>query len=67
MGGGGMGEAVLDASGVAAVAARPSREELLSSIAGMVIAPAGNIVSAIMAPGANLAAIAQTLEEREAA
>ncbi len=65
--GGAMGETVLDVSGVEAVAAMPSREELLSSIAGMLMAPAGNIVSAITAPGANMAAIAQTLAEREAA
>jgi large subunit ribosomal protein L10 len=63
--GGAMGETVLDVSGVEAVAAMPSREELLSSIAGMLMAPAGNIVSAISAPGANMAAIAQTLAERE--
>ena len=65
--GGAMGATVLDLSGVETVAAMPSREELLSSIAGILMAPAGNIVSAIMAPAANLAAIAQTLEEREAA
>lgn len=65
--GGAMGETVLDVSGVEAVAAMPSREEVLSSIAGMLMAPAGNIVSAISAPGANMAAIAQTLAEREAA
>ena len=65
--GGAMGETVLDVSGVEAVAAMPSREELLSSIAGLLGAPAGNIVSAITAPAANLAAIAETLAEREAA
>ena len=61
------GQTVLDVSGVEAVAAMPSREELLSSIAGLLMAPAGNIVSTITAPAANLAAIAQTLAEREAA
>jgi len=65
--GGAMGETVLDAGGVDAVAAMPSREELLSSIVGMLMAPAGNIVSAITAPASNLAAICKTLEEREAA
>ena len=65
--GGAMGETVLDINGVEAVAAMPSREELLSSIAGILGAPAGNIVSAITAPAGNLAAIAQTLAEREAA
>lgn len=65
--GGAMGETVLDVSGVETVAAMPSREELLSSIAGLLMAPAGNIVNAITAPGSNMAAIAQTLAEREAA
>jgi len=65
--GGAMGETVLDAGGVDAVASMPSREELLSSIVGMLMAPAGNIVSAITAPASNLAAICKTLEEREAA
>ncbi len=65
--GGAMGESALDQAGVKAVAAMPSREELLATIAGILGAPAGNIVSAITAPAANLAAIAQTLAEREAA
>jgi len=65
--GGAMGGTVLDPSGVDAGAEMPSREELLSSIVGMLMSPAGNIVSAITAPASNLAAIAQTLEEREAA
>ena len=65
--GGSMGGEVLDASGVDAVAEMPSREELLSSIVGMLMSPAGNIVSAITAPASNLAAICQTLEERDAA
>jgi large subunit ribosomal protein L10 len=65
--GGAMGSAILDMDGVKAVADMPSREELLSSIVGMLMSPAGNIVSAISAPGSNLAAIAQTLAEREAA
>ncbi len=49
------------------MAALPTREELLSSIVGMLMAPAGNIIRAITAPAANLAAIAETLAEREAA
>ena len=65
--GGAMGETVLDESGVDAVTAMPSREELLSSIVGMIMSAVGNIVSAITAPASSLAAICQTLEEREAA
>jgi len=65
--GGAMGSEILDVNGVKAVADMPSREELLSSLVGMIMSPAGNIVSAITAPGSNLAAIAETLSEREAA
>ena len=65
--GGAMGSDVLDVNGVKAVADMPSREELLCSIVGMLMSPAGNIVSAITAPASNLAAIAQTLAEREQA
>ncbi len=65
--GGAMGETPLDEAGVKAVAAMPSREELIASIVGCIGAPAGNLVSAIGAPAANIAGILTTLEEREAA
>ncbi|MEM6487707.1 MAG: 50S ribosomal protein L10 [Pseudomonadota bacterium] len=65
--GGAMGEAVLDESGVKAVADMPSREEVIASLVGCIISPAANLAGAITAPGSNLAAIAQTLEEREEA
>ena len=65
--GGSMGETPLDEAGVKAVAAMPSREELIASIVASIGAPAANLVSAIGAPGAEIAAILTTLEEREAA
>ena len=65
--GGSMGETPLDAAGVKAVAAMPSREELIASIVQTVMSPASNIASAIGAPAAALAGIAETLENREAA
>ena len=65
--GGAMGGEVLNQDGVKAVASMPSREELLSSIAGMLMSPAGNLVSAITAPGSQLAGIVETLETRESA
>ena len=65
--GGAMGGEVLNPDGVKAVASMPSREELLSSIVGMLMSPAGNLVAAITAPGSQLAAICETLEKREAA
>ncbi|MEM6973373.1 MAG: 50S ribosomal protein L10 [Pseudomonadota bacterium] len=65
--GGSMGEVVLDPAGVSNVAKMPSREEVIASLVGCIIAPAANLAGAVTAPGANLAAIAQTLEEREEA
>jgi len=62
--GGAMGGTALDAAGVKAVAAMPSREELIASIAGCIAAPAANIAGAIGAPAANIASILSTIEER---
>ncbi len=65
--GGAMGEEILDEKGVEALAAMPSREELLASIVQTIMSPATNIASAIGAPAANIAGIIETLETREAA
>ena len=65
--GGAMGDTALDPAGVKAVAALPSREELIASIVAAIGAPASNIAGAIGAPASNLAGILTPLEEREAA
>ena len=65
--GGVMGETPLDTAGVKAVAAMPSRDELISSIVACLVSPASNLASALGAPAANIAAILTTIEEREAA
>jgi len=65
--GGSMGEDLLDPAGVKTVAAMPSRDELLASIAACLGAPASNIAGAIGAPASNIAGILSTLEERAAA
>lgn len=65
--GGAMGDSALDVAGVKAVAAMPSRDELIASIAGCIGAPASNIAGAIGAPASNIAGILSTLEDREAA
>lgn len=65
--GGAMGSAILDPEGVKNVAQMPSREEVIASLVGCIIAPAANIAGAIAAPGANIASILKTLEEREEA
>ena len=65
--GGAMGENALDVAGVKAVAAMPSREELIASIAGCIGAPASNIAGAIGAPASNIASIISTVEDKAAA
>ena len=62
--GGAMGESALDQAGVKAVAAMPSREELIASIVGAIGAPASNIAGAVGAPASNIASILSTIEER---
>ncbi len=64
--GGAMGENELDAAGVEAVSKMPSREELISTIAGMLGAPASNIAGAIGAPASNIASILSTIEDKAA-
>ena len=65
--GGAMGGTALDQAGVTAVAAMPSREELIASIVATIGSPAAQLAGAIGAPAANIAAILATIEEREAA
>lgn len=65
--GGAMGEEVMDAAGVKALASMPSREELIGQIVQTIMSPGANLVGAITAPGAQLAGILETLEKREAA
>ena len=65
--GGAMGENALDRDGVKAVSKMPSREELISTIAGMLGAPASNIAGAIGAPASNIAGILSTIEDKAAA
>ncbi|WP_084864142.1 50S ribosomal protein L10 [Salibaculum halophilum] len=64
--GGAMGETVLDTAGVERVAKMPSREELIASIAGCIVAPASNIAGAVGAPASNIAGILSTIEEKAA-
>ena len=65
--GGAMGDTMLDPAGVKAVAAMPSREELIASIVSCIGAPASNIAGAIGAPAQNIAGILSTIEDKAAA
>ena len=65
--GGAMGDTILDTAGVKAVAAMPSREELIAQIVAAIGSPASNIAGAIGAPASNIASILSTIEEKAAA
>jgi len=62
--GGSMGENLLDPAGVKAVAALPSREELIASVVSCIGTPASDIACAIGAPASNMASIISTIEEK---
>lgn len=62
--GGSMGGDALDPAGVKTVAAMPSREELLSQIAGALGGPASDIAAALGGPASTIASILTTIEER---
>ncbi|WP_339952000.1 50S ribosomal protein L10 [uncultured Albimonas sp.] len=63
--GGAMGAEVFDAEGVKSLAKMPSREEVIASIVGALMAPASNLAGAITAPATNIAGILKTLAEKE--
>ena len=63
--GGAMGAEVFDAEGVRALAKMPSREEVIASIVGALMAPASNLAGAITAPASNIAGILKTIAEKE--
>ena len=63
--GGAMGAEVFDAEGVKSLAKMPSREEVIDSIVGALMAPASNLAGAITAPATNIAGILKTLAEKE--
>ncbi len=65
--GGAMGETVLDAAGVKALAALPSLDELRAKIIGLVQAPATKIARTISEPGASLARVIGAYAAKEAA
>ncbi len=63
--GGMFGGQALDANGIDNLSKMPSREELISQIAGSLTAMGSNISGAIGAPAANLAGIVKTIAEKE--
>jgi large subunit ribosomal protein L10 len=65
--GGAMGDTILDANGIKALAALPSLDELRAKIVGLVQAPATKIVRTVNEPGAQLARVFGAYAAKEAA
>ena len=65
--GGAMGDTVLDVSGIMALAALPSLDELRATLVGLIQAPASKIARTVNEPGAQLARIFSAYAAKEAA
>ncbi|MBY8825857.1 50S ribosomal protein L10 [Sphingomonas colocasiae] len=65
--GGAMGETLLDAEGIKALAALPSLDELRAKIVGLVVAPATKLATITQAPAAQIARVLSAHAEKEAA
>ena len=65
--GGAMGDTVLNADGIKALAALPSLDQLRATIVGLVQAPATKIARTVSEPGAQLARIFSAYALKEAA
>ena len=64
---GAMGEVVLDAEGVKALASMPSLDELRGKLVGLIVAPATKLATVTQAPAAQLARVFNAYAEKEAA
>lgn len=65
--GGAMGDTVLDADGIKALAQLPSLDELRAKILGLVVAPATKLATITQAPAAQIARVLSAYAEKEAA
>ena len=65
--GGAMGDTLLDANGVKALAELPSLDELRARIVGLIQAPATKVAQIVLAPAAQLARVLQAYADKEAA
>ncbi len=55
--GGAMGDKILDSNGVTEVSKLPSREEVLSSVSALLVAPGGCLVSNLTGPASAIAGV----------
>ena len=65
--GGSLGDDILDLDGIKQLSKMPSREELISTIAGCIGSPASELAQYVVSPGNTLAGIVSVLEEQKAA
>ena len=65
--GGSLGDDILDLDGIKQLSKMPSREELISTIAGCIGSPASELAQYVGSPGNTLAGIVSVLEEQKAA
>ena len=61
--GGAMGSKILDSDGVTEVSKLPSREEVLSSISALLVAPAGNFVASLTGSASVIAGLLENIGE----
>ena len=61
--GGAMGDKILDSNGVTEVSRLPSREEVLSSISALLVAPAGGLAASLGGPSSVIAGILENIGE----
>ena len=61
--GGAMGEKILDSNGVTEVSKLPSREEVLSTISALLVAPAGGLAASLGGPSSVIAGILENIGE----
>jgi large subunit ribosomal protein L10 len=59
--GGAMGKKILDSDGVIEVSKLPSREEVLSSISALLVAPGGNLTACIDGPSSSVAGVLENI------
>ena len=61
--GGAMGDKILDSNGVTEVSKMPSREEVLSTISALLVAPAGGLAASLGGPSSVIAGILENIGE----
>ena len=61
--GGAMGDKILDSDGVTEVSKLPTREEVLSSISALLVAPSGGLASSLTGPASVIAGVLENIGE----